>query len=445
MNDALVCIGLNHRTAPVHVRERLAFPADALGSSLQALVSLPGASEAVLVSTCNRVELYIAGHGTSASEFGQAAARKLCELRGLAHESVAPALYYHSDADCVRHLIRVASSLDSLVLGEPQILGQVKEAFAAARDSGTVGSLLGRVFDRAFKAAKRIRTETGIARNSVSVGTVAVDLAKHIFAKLEDCRVLVVGAGKMGTLAARHLANSGAGRVWVTNRSFEKAQRLAEMHGWEAHALSDLPLLLTQVDIVITSTGATQPVFTRELIAPLLPKRKYRPLFLIDIAVPRDVDPAVAKIDNVFVYDIDDLESVTRKATESRSKDVAKAVELVDVEVQQHLKWAQNLSVTPTIAALRKRSMDLVSSEALRLSNHDEAQRHALERYGLALVNKLLHDPSMAMKDPLEGARLAEATRRLFNLADLVVLEGEKRAEDHGQASDAGEDERQQA
>lgn len=429
MSEALVCIGLNHRTAPVHVRERLAFPTESLAASLQALTSLPGASEAVLISTCNRVELYMVGNSPSASLFSQEAAKKLCELRGLSHDTVAPVLYYHADADCVRHLIRVASSLDSLVLGEPQILGQVKEAFTQARDAGTVGSMLNRVFDRAFKAAKRIRTETGIARNSVSVGTVAVDLAKHIFAKLEDCRVLVVGAGKMGTLAARHLANSGAGRVWVTNRSFEKAQKLADMHGWEAHALSDLPQLLTQVDIVISSTGATQPVFTKELIAPLLPKRKYRPLFLIDIAVPRDVDPAVAKIDNVFVYDIDDLESVTRKAVESRSKDVAKAVELVDVEVQQHLKWAQNLSVTPTIAALRKRSMDLVSSEAERLSHHDDALRQQLERYGQALINKLLHEPSVAMKDPHDGARLADSARKLFNLADLMVLDGERGTE----------------
>jgi glutamyl-tRNA reductase len=217
--------------------------------------------------------------------------------------------------------------------------------------------------------------------------------------------------------------------VWVTNRSFEKAQKLADLYGWEAHALSDLPQLLTQVDIVISSTGATQPVFTKELIAPLLPKRKYRPLFLIDIAVPRDVDPAVAKIDNVFVYDIDDLESVTRKAVESRSKDVAKAVELVDVEVQQHLKWAQNLSVTPTIAALRKRSMELVSSEAERLSHRDEALRQQLERYGQALINKLLHEPSVAMKDPHDGARLADSARKLFNLADLQVLDGERGTE----------------
>jgi len=431
----LICVGVNHRTAAVELRERIAFPAETLEANVREMASLPGAEEAVLVSTCNRVEAYVCGSGTGLDLLDRVT-RRIAQSRGVPLEKLNPATYRHEGADAVRHLLRVSASLDSLVLGEPQILGQVKEAFQNAREAGTVGTLLTRVFERAFKTAKRIRTETGIARNAVSVGTVAVDLARNIFASLADCLVLVVGAGKMGTLAARHLAASGAGRVWVTNRSSERAVKLAEEHGWEAKAFSDLSLLLQQVDIVITSTGATRPIFTRDLLQPLMPKRKFRPLFLIDIAVPRDVDQDVGRIDNVFVYNIDDLESFTKSAAEARSKDVERASAIVEAEVEQHLRWAQNLAVTPTITALRRHATELAAVEMERTLGGAAANREVLERFAQGFINKLLHDPMTAMKDPGEGERLAAAARQLFNLTELVVIESEGRADGDQRSQD---------
>ncbi len=417
MGAELLVVGMSYRTSPIEVRERLAGEGEALVSSVRALADGTSLEEALLLSTCNRVEVYAC---TSDPNGRGARVRRWLDER--AGEAIDAYLYEHRADSAVRHAFRVASSLDSMVIGEPQILGQVKEAYAAAKASGALGSLLDRCFTTAFAVAKRVRSETEIASGSVSVSSIAGDLAKKIFADLEGRRVLLVGAGEMGEQAAKHLRKSGAS-LYIINRSREKAEALATEHGGNARNLEELAAELALADVAIASTSSPRFVITPELMKGVIKARRHRPLFLIDIAVPRDVDPRVGDMDNVFLYDVDDLEKVAQENMSARRREADKAESIVALEVAAFEKWRRTNDLTPTIVGLRNRVRGVLWAELERtlprLEGLSEAERRSLEKMIDAMTNKLLHRPISELKagaDTPEGNVLHDAMRKLFDL-----------------------------
>jgi glutamyl-tRNA reductase len=421
-------VGLSHKTAPIELRERFAKHTKDLAQALQELIRLEFVQEACVVSTCNRVEFYVAG-SAEAKMIARSLRTHLTTFSGLPPEGLEPHLYQHLAEEGLRHLFRVASSLDSMVLGEPQILGQVKEAYRACTEVGTNGPQLDRAFQRAFNVAKRIRTETGIAENAVSMSFAAVELGREIFDTLEGKEVLLLGAGKMGTLAAKHLMAYGVTRVRVASRTLGTAQKLAEEIGGSASSLEDLPLLLHQADIVICSTAAPTYVVDKRLMKKVVRERRYRPILFVDIAVPRDVDPSVADLDNVFVYDVDDLESVLELNRENRAGEAAAAEKLVADELENYLRWSKSQQVVPVIKALRMHASQIAELEIQRtlqnVKEPDKKTSQSVKAMGNAIVNKLLHPVLTRLKQ--EGAHgdpqpLIDALVALFEL-DLQIHE----------------------
>jgi glutamyl-tRNA reductase len=452
MAARLVVVGLSHKTAPVEVRERCAFPDEALRPALLEAVRVPGVGEAMIVSTCNRVELYAAAEATDAPEalrrfFVQCDAGGARRPQGGDGREVAPLLYAHEGQDAVRHLFRVASSLDSMVVGESQILGQVKEAYQTAQEAGTIGPLLGRTLPRAFSLAKRVRTETEVARASSSVASVAVDLARHIFGDLRDRQVLVVGAGKMGELAARHLVAAGVKRLTIINRTPARAVAMAERLGAAAVTTTapweEMDGLLQKVDIVLCSTGAAEPVIRRERAQRAMKARRGRWLFFIDIAVPRDVEPEVGSVENVYLYDVDALEQVVEANLRGRESEALQAERLVEEELKRFAEAEQALGVVPTIKLLRARFLELAKAEAEKtlgkLQNLSEKERQVVGHMAEAIVNKLLHAPLTALKRDANGDELAATVRALF---DLHTGHTEEIALDLGEAEAGGDGKR---
>jgi len=411
-------IGVNHKTAPVEVREQLAIPERKLPEALQVLMKVPGVGEGLILSTCNRVEI-LAGTVNGSTDLRQF----LADYFRVETASYQPHLYEYSESDAVRHMFRVASSLDSMVVGEPQILGQVKEAYAAARAAGAVQSYLDLLLTRAFAVAKRVRTETGVGSSSVSVASVAVELAAKIFGSLEGKQVCLVGAGKMSELAARHLLARGAGPIFVANRTYDRAQTLAKKFSGRAVRFDQLYEHCEQADIVITSTGAPVTIFRREHGEMFLSKRRNRPMFFIDIAVPRDVDQEMNKLDGIFVYDIDDLQEAVSSHVEGRKKEAERAERIIEAEVERFHLRLKTLHVVPTIVSLhdqfetiRQAELDRVRG---RLGNLSPEQETAVEALSRGIVNKILHTPIRSLKsaaaDP-EITTLIESFRRLFDL-----------------------------
>lgn len=419
---SIVVVGLSHRTAPVELREQLAVPLDSLGAAAKEIAALPGVREAMLVATCNRVEAYVASESASRSV---EALRSFFAQRAPG-SAVGDCLYEYADERAVRHVFRVAASLDSMVVGEPQILGQVKEAFAAADGAGALGPTLRRAISRAFSAAKRVRSETGIATGRVSVASVAVDLATQIFGSLGSRRVLLLGAGKMALGAARALVAQGA-KLSVANRSYDRALELARSRGADAHPLEDLPLLLTAVDVVVCSTGASRYVLTVDDAKAAMKVRRGRPLFVVDIAVPRNVDPRVNDLDGVYLYDVDDLEREVSRALSLRGGSLQQAEKIVDEELTafERDRRAQ-AGAGPTIAALREHFRSTVRAElerslSTKLKSLGDAERAALEAMVDAAVNKLLHAPTVALRSQAateDGEAMAAVVRALFRLPD---------------------------
>jgi glutamyl-tRNA reductase len=412
-------VGLSHKTAPIEVRERVAFAEEHLAASLQELLQLPGVAEAMIVSTCNRVEVYAAVEGPDALAGLQ---QHIVEGRALP-PSMRAHLYAHEGEPALRHLFRVTASLDSMVVGESQILGQVKQAFAIALEAGTVGSVLQRALPRAFSLAKRVRTETDVARNSASIASAAVDLAHQIFGKLEGRQVLVVGAGKMGDLSARHLQAAGIGSLTVVNRTEARALALAEKLGGQAAPWSELDRLLQKVDIVLCSTGANQPVILPDRVKKVMHARRGRWLFFIDIAVPRDVDPAVGDIENVYLYDVDALENIVAQARAARQREADEAEAMVADELKKYVEHEVALGVVPTIKLLRGRFLEVAQAEVERtlprLSALGERDRAAVQAMAEAIVNKLLHVPLTKLKAEARtnpDSELAAQVRGLFDL-----------------------------
>ena len=411
----LLCIGVSHKSAPVEMREKLALPESA---QEELLSRVSQQDEAMLVSTCNRVELYLV-----TSDERSARERALALLIELAGAEVAEHLYEHLGERAALHLFRVASSLDSMVVGEPQILGQLKDAYELAQRAGTARGELARTCSAAFACGKRIRTETGIGRAAISMASAAVQLASKIFGGLDGRSVLVVGAGEIAALAVRHLASAGVGQIVVTNRTFSRAQALAVEVGGVARPFEELTALLIPADVVICSTASPRPIFSRENVAPVLKPRRHRPLFMVDLAVPRDVEPGVNALDGVYAYDVDDIQKVVVENAAQRAAEAAKAEELVAEEIVRFLKGRAERQQVPVIKLLRARAEEIVRGELERtlprLGPLDEKQKKSIEAMGMAIVNKMLHQPTVRLRATgggAEGERLADAASELFGL-----------------------------
>ena len=418
-------IGVNHKTAPLDVRERLAVPDSRLPEATRQLAQWPGIDEAMIVSTCNRVEFLAHASNGATPDF----ARYLAETFQTDPAALAPHLYRYESEAVVRHLFRVAASLDSMVVGEPQILGQVKQAYAVARATGAVHSHLDALVTRAFAVAKRVRTETALGSSAVSVASIAVELAKKIFGSLEGKTVYLVGAGKMSELAARHLVAHGAGAIFVANRTYDRACELATRFSGQAIRFDELYETADQADIVITSTGSPRAIFRREHAELFLSRRRNRPMFFIDIAVPRDVDPEINKLDGVFVYDMDDLQSAVAGHVADRAREAEKAEEIVAAEVERFQSRMQSLQVVPTIVSLQEHLETIRQAEVDRMRGRLGAltpeQELALESLTRGIVNKILHTPITTLKSAArqpaernEATTVIDLVRRLFNLRD---------------------------
>jgi glutamyl-tRNA reductase len=417
-------IGVNHKSAPLEVRERLAIPESRLPDACRDLSAHPGIEEGMIISTCNRVEVIT--HTTNGSADLRSFLREHFHLTA---EDLDPYLYEFREKDAVRHVFRVASSLDSMVVGEAQILGQVKEAYATARAVGSVRGQLDQLFSRAFAVAKRVRTETAVGSSSVSIASVAVELAKKIFGTLQGKNVFVVGAGKMSELAARHLMAHGCASIFVANRTYDRAIGLAQKFNGQAIKFEDLYNSCDRADIVITSTGAPHAIFRREHGEQFLARRKNRPMFFIDIAVPRDVSPEMAKLDGIFAYDIDDLQQAVSSHVADRRKEAELAEAIISSEVENFKARfearSHTLDVVPTIVSLqdhletiRQAEIDRVRG---RMGSLTPEQEMAIEALTRGIINKVMHTPITTLKT---AAREAEATtlidvvRTLFNLRD---------------------------
>lgn len=417
----IVIVGASHHTSPLALRESLAFPRDRLADALSRMRQDAGVDEAMILSTCNRVELY----GESRDERGDGALLAfLCSFHGRSREELGPHVYRLAGPEAVRHAFRVAASLDSMVIGEPQILGQVREAYHMAEEAGTLGPTLVVLRNRSLAAAKRARTETGIGRNAVSISYVAVELARKIFGHLRDKSVVLVGTGKMSELAARHLVKSGAMATVVGVRTLDRAEDLASTLGGKAVALSALRDVLARADIVISGTGAPGLVIRHEDVDLARRRaRQKRPLFLIDIAVPRDIEPSVARLPGVFLYDMDDLRSVAEANVRERRKEAVVAEALLEREVRDFLDWEESLNAVPLLIELRRRADDIRRTEVQkakgRLGQLSPEQEEALEAATAAIVNKILHPPTVYLKEVVKSGQTAEhlsLVRRLLGL-----------------------------
>ncbi len=424
----IVVVGLSHKTASVDIREKVAFMPTQMEKPLQAVIALPDITEAIIVSTCNRVEIYattrdIAGGMARLKRF-------LADYHNLPLDTLEPHLYSHHGEAAIRHVFRVAASLDSMVVGEPQILGQIKTAYGYAAEYKSSGIVLNRFLHKAFSVAKRVRTETKIASSAVSVSFAAVELAKKIFGDLSDKTVLLIGAGEMCELAAKHFLNSGVRGVMVTNRTFERAVKLAEEFEGKAIQFEDLFDQLHKADIILSSTGATHFIIKPKDVEDVIRRRKLKPMFFIDIAVPRDIDPKVNDVENVYLYDMDDLQGVVASNLQQRAEEAKKAEAIIEMEIGQFFKWLSSLNVTPTVVALRSRFEEIRQAELARTlatwkDLPPEGQKRVEALTG-AIVNKLLHHPTSVLKRSEQGNRHDLYVDALRNLFDLEMAEADQ-------------------
>jgi glutamyl-tRNA reductase len=414
---SLLAFGLNHATAPIEVRERVAFGADVLPAALGELTGRTGAREAAILSTCNRTEVYCA---ISPGD-GSRPIRWLEDFHGFREGELAPYLYAHPDASAVKHVLRVASGLDSMVIGEPQVLGQLKQAYQAALKAGSIGQRLGRLFQHSFRVAKQIRSGTAIGAHPVSVAFAAVRLAQQIFGDLSSRTALLIGAGETIELTGRHLSQCGLNRMIVANRTLERAQRLAARFGGYAIALADMPRHLEEADIVISSTSSPTPVLGAAEMEESLRRRRHRPVFIVDMAVPRDVAPEVGRLADVYLYTVDDLRDVIEENLKTRREAARHAEKIIDVQVVSFMEWLKARDAVATIRAVRDgagRIREEVASQAMKRLERGEDPKEVLEEAVRLLTNKLVHVPTRQLHRA--GARgrddLLEAARELFDL-----------------------------
>lgn len=425
MSVNLLVIGLNHCTAPVNIRERVTFPGDHDGKVTQLVAGVGGVEEAMLLSTCNRAEIIAT---VDSEDTPDRLIDAIGTIHGLDPKSFRDFLYVKQGGEAVRHVFRVASSLDSMVLGEPQILGQVKEGYKRATTVSATGPILNRLMHRAFFTAKRVRTETGVGSAAVSVAYVAVELAKKILGVLHDKVVLLIGAGEMAELAARHLAGQVERPVLVVNRTLENACLLAKQLDGSAMPMGELQEALVKADVVITSTGSCEPLIRPSHMKLVLRQRRFRPIFIIDIAIPRDVDPDVNDIDGVYLYNIDDLQSVVQENLGERREEALRGERIVDEEVDKFVNWARTLESTPTIIALREKLEAIRIGEFSRLngklSKLSDADRETVEMITKSIINKIAHDPISYLKKAGVRSKRKEyldLAQRLFRLDELIT------------------------
>ena len=420
MSVRLFAIGVNHRTAPIELRERVDFAREGLEAALAGLAARSAVREMAVLSTCNRAEVYAAADNDDAVE---QVARFFAEYHGVSPEDVQAHLYIHRGADAARHLFRVAAGLDSLVVGEPQILGQVKSAYTVASEQHYTGTVLNRLFHLAFAAGKRVRSETGLGEGAVSVSYAAISLAKKIFGDLTRLQVLILGSGEMGKLTGTHLAAQGVRGITIASRTRSTAERLAEQIGATACDWADLDGALTQADIVVTATGAPTAVLTKADVERAMKSRRDRPLFVIDIAVPRDVDPAAGTLEQVFLYNVDDLQGIVQNNLEKRSAVLSRADAIVTTEAAKFAAWLQSREIIPTVVALRDRFESIRRAELNRLQHKltglpPEAQAQ-VDHITRLIVEKLLLTPTEQLKavsDDSLAATYSDALNRLFSL-----------------------------
>lgn len=434
----IVLLGVSHHTAPVELRERVDFTTRGLDEALRALMRRPAVGEAVVLSTCNRAELYAVGDDAEALR--QDLAQFFCEYHQVSEAELTPYLYTRRDADAARHLFRVAAGLDSLVVGEPQIFGQVKDAYTAATEQHCTGPILNKLFHWAFLAGKRVRTETGLAEGAVSVSYAAVALARKIFGDLRSRHVLVIGTGEMAELTAVHLTAQPVGRVRVTGRTTAHAEALAAKIGGTVIPWDDLTAALADSDIVVTATGSPVPILSTATVETAMRSRRHRPLFLIDIALPRDVDPAVGRLDQVFLYNIDDLKHIVRENLARRSSQIERAEAIVTEEVAAFMGWLGSRRAVPTVVALRQRFDDIRRAELKRLepklAKLPPEARARIDEITRLIVEKLLLTPTEQLKrisEPERVAAYSDALNRLFSLTEQEWLAEADRATRDGQ------------
>jgi glutamyl-tRNA reductase len=416
---AILTLGLNHNSAPVAVRERLAFPAERLYDALRELVRLPRIREAAILSTCNRTEFYCGAEGAEQDALIDWIARE----QGLKRDDFRPYLYFHADAATIRHMFRVACGLDSMILGEPQILGQMKIAYQAAAEAGALGKTLGKLFQRTFSAAKKVRTDTAIGSSPVSVAFAAVRLAQRIFDDLREQTAVLIGAGETIELTARHLHEQGIGEIIIANRTFDRAHTLAAQFDGFAIALSELPQHLAKADIVVSSTASQLPILGKGMVESALKARRHKPMFLVDLAVPRDIEPEVQQLRDVYLYTVDDLRNTVEEGMRSRQEAAKQAEEIIDVEVEHFLAWLRAQGAVDTIRDFRghaEKIRDEALANALRALNNGKSPEDALNLLAHALTNKLIHTPSARIKQAGVDERhdLIAAARELYQLQD---------------------------
>ena len=415
----LIALGINHRTAPVELRERVVFAPERMQDALRELTGLPGIQEAAILSTCNRTELYVG----SEEDPGERVIQWLSRFHHLDEATLRPYLYTLKDADTVRHMLRVASGLDSMILGEPQILGQMKCAYQCAAEAGCVDTQLSRLFQHTFAVAKQVRTDTAIGASPVSVAFAAVSLARQIFGDLAQQTALLIGAGETVELAARHLHEHKLGRMIVANRTVEHAHNLAALFNGYGIGLDEIPAHLAEADIVVSSTASTTPIVTLPVVKQALKARKHRPIFMVDIAVPRDIEARVGELDDIFLYTVDDLREVIQENLKSRQAAARQAEEMIDVQVNHFIAWQRSRDAVATIRQLREQAefqRDEVLQKARQQLASGKDPQQVLEFLAHTLTNKLIHQPSTHLRQAGSDGRtdLLEAARELLNLPD---------------------------
>jgi len=415
----LLTLGINHKTAPVEIREKVAFAAENLARALKELISQEAVNEAAILSTCNRTELYCSLNSADRDVL----INWISQFHDVKHDDLAPYVYTYANNEAVQHILRVASGLDSLVMGEPQILGQIKDAYAHATDAGAIGQQLNRLFQHTFSVAKEVRTNTAIGSNPVSVAFAAVSLAKQIFSNLSEHTALLIGAGETIELVARHLKEQGIRKMIVANRTVERAQVLASQFDGEAIPLVEMPDRLVDADIVISSTASQLPILGKGAVESALKQRKHKPIFMVDIAVPRDIEPEVNKLRDVYLYTVDDLHEVIEENRKSRQAAAEEAEEIIENQVEHFMGWLRSLDSVDIIRSFRTQAelkRDACVKQAERQLAAGKEPQEVMKELARSLTNKLIHEPSAQMNQAaFEGRKnILDAAQELFNLKD---------------------------
>ncbi|WP_448567469.1 glutamyl-tRNA reductase [Thalassotalea ganghwensis] len=417
---SIVAVGINHKTAPVAVREKISFNPDQLSVALNEMLHQVKCNEAAILSTCNRTELYLVQDG----DLNQTKGKVLTWLEqhhNVPASIISPSLYWHNDQHAVNHMMRVACGLDSMVLGEPQILGQMKQAYSQAKAAGSMALVMDRLFQRTFGVAKRVRTETDIGASAVSVAFASVNLAKHIFASLENAKVLLVGAGETIELVAKHLYESKVGKITVANRTRSRAEGMATQLGADIITLAQIPERMADADIVISSTGSTLPIIGKGMVEQALRSRKHRPIFMVDLAVPRDIEEQVADLEDVFLYTVDDLQGIIAKNMENRRKAAVQAESLVSQHSDEFMSWMRGLNTQDTVVSYRNQCLqerDLLLERALGQLKANKDPEAVIAELATKLTNKFMHAPTSAMQSAAQGGELDKIVylREIFDL-----------------------------